>query len=411
MTVLISKKSQLKKILNTPLYLQVLVAIFLAVAFAIIFPGLTKNLKLGSDIFIKLIKMCIPLIIFFTITLSFIGDDDIKIGRLAVKSIIYFEIITTLAMIIGIASALIFLPGDGMHMTLEKLDKSDFGDIQKPKLNFSQFILNIIPSTVIEAFTNGEILPILLIAIIFGLILSKIKDQVSHSIKLLREGSKIVFLLINYIIKLAPIAVFCAISYTIGKYGLKSLSNMFEFVLLFYATCIFFIVVIFGMILALCRQNIFKLLNHLRSEILIVLGSSSSEVVLPNMLKKMEEFGCKKSVVNFVIPSGYAFNLDGTCIYFTMAILFIAQAFDIYLTIPQIVELLMVLLITSKGASAVVGSAFITLSATLAVMPTVPVEGMILILGIDRFMSEGRAVTNLIGNATAAVVMDRLQKK
>jgi aerobic C4-dicarboxylate transport protein len=406
-----TSKSPLKKILNTPLYLQVVLAMILAVFFAILFPGLTKNLKLGSDIFIKLIKMCIPLIIFFTITLSFISDDDIKIGRLAVKSIIYFEIITTLAMIIGIASALIFLPGDGIHMTLEKLDKSDFSNIQKPQANFSQFILKIIPSTILEAFTSGEILPVLLIAIIFGLILSKIKDQVSHSISLLREGSKIIFLLINYIIKLAPIAVFCAMSYTIGKYGLKSLSNMFEFVLLFYATCIFFIVVIFGIILALCRKNIFKLLNHLKSEILIVLGSSSSEVVLPNMLKKMEEFGCKKSVVNFVIPSGYAFNLDGTCIYFTMAILFIAQAFDIYLTIPQIVELVMVLLITSKGASAVVGSAFITLSATLAVMPTVPVEGMILILGIDRFMSEGRAVTNLIGNATAVVVMDRIEKK
>lgn len=384
---------------------------FLGVIFAVVFPELTKNLKLGSDIFIKLIKMCIPLIIFFTITLSFISDNDIKIGRLALKSIIYFEIITTLAMIIGIASALIFLPGDGIHMSLDKLDKSDFSNLQKPQVNFSEFILKIIPSTVIEAFTSGEILPILLIAIIFGLILSKIKDQVGHSINLLREGSKIIFLLINYIIKLAPIAVFCAMSYTIGKYGLKSLSNMFEFVILFYLTCIFFIVVIFGMILSLCRKNIFKLLNHLKSEILIVLGSSSSEVVLPNMLKKMEEFGCKKSVVNFVIPSGYAFNLDGTCIYFTMAILFIAQAFDIYLTIPQILELVMVLLITSKGASAVVGSAFITLSATLAVMPTVPVEGMILILGIDRFMSEARAVTNLIGNATAVVVMDQIEKK
>lgn len=410
MTVRLSR-GLLKIILNTSLYIQVLLAMFLGVIFAVVFPELTKNLKLGSDIFIKLIKMCIPLIIFFTITLSFISDNDIKIGRLALKSIIYFEIITTLAMIIGIASALIFLPGDGIHMSLDKLDKSDFSNLQKPQVNFSEFILKIIPSTVIEAFTSGEILPILLIAIIFGLILSKIKDQVGHSINLLREGSKIIFLLINYIIKLAPIAVFCAMSYTIGKYGLKSLSNMFEFVILFYLTCIFFIVVIFGMILSLCRKNIFKLLNHLKSEILIVLGSSSSEVVLPNMLKKMEEFGCKKSVVNFVIPSGYAFNLDGTCIYFTMAILFIAQAFDIYLTIPQILELVMVLLITSKGASAVVGSAFITLSATLAVMPTVPVEGMILILGIDRFMSEARAVTNLIGNATAVVVMDQIEKK
>lgn len=404
-------KKKLKINLKFPLYLQVLLAMILSVVFASMFPNLAKNMKLGSDIFVKLIKMCIPLVIFFTITLSFINDDDIKVGRLAVKSIIYFEIITTLAMLVGIASALIFAPGEGMHMTIEKLDKSDFSDIQKPKINFSQFILNIIPNTVVEAFTSGDILPVLLISIIFGLILAKIKDQVGHSINMLKEGSKIIFLVIGYIIKLAPIAVFCAMSFTIGKYGLKTLSNMLEFVLLFYATCIFFIVVIFGMILALCKKNIFKLLNHLKSEILIVLGSSSSEVVLPNMLKKMEEFGCKKSVVNFVIPSGYAFNLDGTCIYFTMAILFIAQAFDIYLTIPQIVELIMILLITSKGATAVVGSAFITLSATLAVMPTVPVEGMILILGIDRFMSEARAVTNLIGNASAVIVMDKIEKK
>lgn len=399
-----------KKLFKTPLYLQVLIALFLGILFAIFFPNIAKNLKLGSDIFIKLIKMCIPLVIFSTVTLSFINDDDVKVGRLAIKSIIYFEIITTLAMIIGIFSAIIFSPGSGIHMTLDKLDKTDFSEVQKPKSNFSQFILSIIPNSILEALTTGEIIPALFVAIIFGLILNHIKHQVPHTIDLIKESSKIIFKTIEFFIKLAPIAVFCAMAYTIGRYGLSAITNMLEFVLVFYATCIFFIFLVFGLILKCCKVNIFRLLNHIKSEILVVLGSSSSEVVLPNMLHKMEKFGCKKSVVSFVIPAGYAFNLDGTCIYFTMAILFIAQAFDIYLTIPQIIEVVLILLITSKGASAVVGSAFITLSATLAVMPTVPVEGMVLILGIDRFMSEARAVTNLIGNATAVVVMDKLEK-
>jgi aerobic C4-dicarboxylate transport protein len=392
------------------LYFQVIIAFVIATIFGIIFPERAQLMKPIGDAFIKLIKMCIPVIIFCTITSSFTSDNEIRVGRLFLKSLIYFEIITTVAMIFGISVAMFFSLGSELNIDVSTLDSSAISQYQKPKNNYTQFLLGIIPDTLIQAFVSGEILPAMLVSILSGFALLSIKKSAKNITILIEEISIFTFKLIEILIKLAPIGVFGAMSYTVGKYGFTSLLSLLKFTAFFYTSCVIFILLVFGTILKLCNVSIFKLLKHIREEIFVVLGTSSSETVLPNMLKKMQEFGCKKSIVSFVIPAGYAFNLDGTCIYFTMAIIFIANVFHIDLSWLQIFEIIFILLITSKGAAAVVGSAFITLATTLAVIPVIPIEGLVLILGIDRFMSEARAITNLIGNATATIVLDKLEK-
>jgi len=392
------------------LYFQVIIAFIIATIFGIVFPEKAQLMKPIGDAFIKLIKMCIPIIIFCTITSSFTTDHEVKVGRLFLKSIIYFEIITTIAMIFGISVAMFFSLGSELNIDVSKLDSSIISEYQKPKNNYTQFLLNIIPDTLIQAFVSGEILPAMLVSILSGFVLLSVKKSTKNIIIFIEEVSVFMFKLIGILIKLAPIGVFGAMSYTVGKYGFTSLVSLLKFTAFFYTSCIVFILLVFGTILKFCKINIFNLLRHIKEEIFVVLGTSSSETVLPNMLKKMQEFGCKKSVVSFVIPAGYAFNLDGTCIYFTMAIIFIANLFHIDLSWLQIFEIIFILLITSKGAAAVVGSAFITLATTLAVIPIIPIEGLVLILGVDRFMSEARAITNLIGNATATIVLDKWEK-
>ncbi len=398
-------KNNLKILKHT--YIQVLIAIALAIIFGIIEPTSAQAMKPFGDAFIKLIKMCIGPIIFCTIVGGFLGEKDLKIGRLSLKSLIYFEIITTLALIIGLLVAFFLKPGNGMNIHIATLDPALLQNFDRPKTSFAEFLVNIIPTTLLKAFVDGEILPILFVALIFGFTLAHIKDKVPNFIKSIEEFNLVVFRIISYIVKLAPIGAFGAMSFTVGKYGIASLFPLIKLMLTFYTTCILFIFIVFGIILKLCKTSIFKLLAHIKEEIFIVLGTSSSETVLPQMLKKMENFGCKKSIVGFVIPAGYSFNLDGTCIYFTMAIIFLAQALNIDLSIWQILQLMFVLLITSKGAAGVVGSAFITLAATLTVFPTIPLASLVLILGIDRFMSEARAITNLIGNATATVAISK----
>lgn len=298
-----------------------------------------------------------------------------------------------------------------MNIDVASLDQSALAAYTKPPSGFVEFLLNIIPTTVFEAFTKGEILPILLVAVLFGFALSAVKDQVSSVIRGIEELSEIMFKIISMIMKLAPIGAFGAMSYTVGKYGFAALLPLAKLMICFYLTCVFFVIVILGVILKLCGSSIFKLLSHIKEEIFLVLGTSSSESALPSVMKKMQQFGCPKSIVGLVIPTGYSFNLDGTCIYFTMAIIFIAQAFNIDLTIWQILTVIFILLFTSKGAAGVTGSGFITLAATLSMFDAIPIAGLVLILGIDRFMSEARAITNLIGNATACVAVSKWEKE
>jgi aerobic C4-dicarboxylate transport protein len=395
-----------------PLYLQVIVAIVLAVIFGLIFPQKAATLKPVGDIFIKLIKMCIPPIIFCTVVGSFVSEKDIKVGTLSIKSFIYFEVLTTIAMIIGLAVPIFFNTGKGLNIDLSQVDTSFIEQYKNNKGHgLADFILNIIPKTVFEAFISGEILPILFVSVLFGFVFAKIKKKIPTTILIIQDLTEIIFKLIEMIVKLSPIGAFGAMAYTVGKYGSASLLKLMAFTLLFWGTCLFFVIVVLGLILSIfCRKNIFKLIKHIKEELLVVLGTSSSETVLPAMINKMEKFGCRPSIVSFALPAGYAFNLDGTCIYFTMAIIFLSQVTNIDLSLMQMLQIVFVLLITSKGAAAVVGSAFVTLAATLTAIPVIPIETLAIIFGIDRFMSTGRALTNLVGNAVATVVLDKWHK-
>jgi aerobic C4-dicarboxylate transport protein len=401
-----------KLIKKFPLYLQVIFAIILAVLFGLIFPKQAEAFKPLGDIFIKLIKMCIPPIIFCTVVGSFVSEKNVKVGSLSLKSFIYFEVLTTFALIVGLSFAMFFDVGTGLDIPKDNLDTSFLEQFKHNQPHtFADFIINIVPKTVFEAFTSGEILPMLFISVLFGFVFSKVKKKIPTTIILIKDLEEIAFKLIEIIVKLSPFGAFGAMAYTVGKYGSKSIIKLFIFTGLFYGTCIFFVLVVLGSIMYfVCKKNIFTLIAHIKDEILVVLGTSSSETVLPAMIEKMEKFGCKQSVVSFALPAGYAFNLDGTCIYFTMAIIFLSQVFGIHLSWMQIFQVMFVLLITSKGAAAVVGSAFITLTATLSAIPVLPIESLAIIFGIDRFMSTGRAITNLIGNAVATVVLDKWQK-
>ncbi len=403
--------SYIAKKFSQHLYLQVLIAVALAIIFGSYAPNLAQSMKPLGDGFIKLIKMCIPPVIFCTIVIGIVGGTDLKkVGKVGLKTLIYFEVLTTLALIIGFVVAHFVKPGSGMNIDVSSLDVNAISSYIKPQSSFIDFLLNIIPTTIFQAFVSGEILPILLVAILFGFALSAVKEKSQTIIKSIHEISEILFKIISYIMKLAPIGAFGAMSYTIGKYGISSLLPLFKLMLCFYITCILFVIIVLGLILKVCGSSIFKLISHIKEEIFLVFGTSSSESALPGLMKKMEQFNCPKSIVGLVIPSGYSFNLDGTCIYFTMAIIFIAQAFNIELSMSHFLSMIFILLFTSKGAAGVTGSGFITLAATLSVIHEIPLAGLTLILGIDRFMSEARAVTNLIGNATATVVISKWEK-
>ncbi len=394
------------------LYIQVLIAVILAIIFGITYPDAAQSMKPLGDGFIKLIKMCIAPIIFCTIVGGIIGGSSLSaVGRVGIKTILYFEILTTIALIIGLTIAHFIKPGSGMNIDASTIDASALSAYIKPSSTFTEFLLNIIPTTIFKAFTEDNILSIVFIAVIFGAALASMKDRAQSVITGIEELSHIFFKIINFIMKLAPIGAFGAMSYTIGKYGALSLLPLAKLMICFYITCALFIIIILGAVMKLCKSSIFKLLAHIKEEIFLTLSTSSSESALPNLMKKMEKFGCEKSIVGIVIPSGYSFNLDGTCIYFTMAILFIAQAFNIDLSLREILTMMLVLLVTSKGAAGVTGSGFVTLAATLSVLHTIPLAGLALILGIDRFMSEARAVTNLVGNAVATVAISHNTKK
>jgi aerobic C4-dicarboxylate transport protein len=390
------------------LYVQVLLAIAGGILLGYFDPGFGASLRPLGDAFIKLIKMLIGPIIFTTIVAGIGGMGDLKaVGRVGLKALIYFEFVTTLALIIGLVVANAFTPGAGIHATVASLDATTIANYTKAAENLStvDWLLHLIPTTFASAFTGGDVLQVLLISLLFGSALAALGERGKTVVALLHDVAKVFFVMVNHIAKVAPIAAFGAMAFTVGKFGLGSLASLAELMACVYLTCFLFIVVVLGGICRWSGFSLWKLVRYLREEILIVVGTSSSEAALPGLMTKLERAGCGKAVVGVVVPSGYSFNLDGTCIYLTMAALFIAQATDTPLSLGQQLGLLAVLLLTSKGAAGVTGSGFITLAATLAATGTVPVAGMALILGVDRFMSEARAVTNFIGNAVATIVV------
>nr|WP_250207744.1 dicarboxylate/amino acid:cation symporter [Curvibacter sp. CHRR-16] len=401
--------------MTSKLYFWVLLAIVAGALFGHFEAETAVKLKPLGDAFISLIKMLISPIIFCTVVLGIAGAGDMKkVGRVGGKAILYFEVVSTIALVIGLVVVNVLKPGAGFNVDPATLDAKAVEKYAKQASEQStvDFLLHIIPKTFTDAFTgNGDLLQVLLLAVLFGYAMvhmGKAQSPVKHFIE---EVSHIFFAMMNAIMKLAPIGAGAAMAFTIGKYGIGSLKPLIALMGAFYLTCLLFVLLVLGLIAKLVGFNILRFIAYIKDELLTVLGTSSSESALVSLMDKLEKLGCSKSVVGLVVPSGYSFNLDGTNIYMTMAALFIAQAMNIDLTLQQQLTILLVAMLTSKGASGVTGAGFITLAATLAVVPSVPVAGLALILGIDRFMSEARALTNFIGNGVATVVVSRWEKE
>jgi len=394
---------------NHRLYLWVLLAIFAGGLFGYLDTVHAVALKPIGDGFINLIKMLIAPVVFCSIVLGIAGAGDMKkTGRVGIKALIYFEVISTFALAIGLLVVNLIKPGKGFNIDPTTLDtKAVAGYVkQAAEQNVADFILHIIPKTFTDAFTgSGDLLQVLLVSVLFGVALQQLGTAGKSVYVLIEACSHIFFAMMNVIMKLAPLGAGAAMAFTLGKYGVSALKPLAVLMGSFYLACGLFVCTVLGSIAAMAGFNIFKLLNYIKAELLLVLGTSSSESALVPLIKKLEKLGCSPSVVGLVVPSGYSFNLDGTNIYLTMAALFMAQALNIDLSISDQLSLLAVAMLTSKGASGVTGAGFITLAATLAVVPAIPVAALSLILGIDRFMSEARALTNLIGNAVASIVI------
>ena len=395
------------------LYFQVLLAIVLGGAIGHYYPEIGQSLKPLGDAFIKLVKMVIAPVIFLTVVTGIAGMRDLeKVGRVAVKALVYFLIFSTLALIVGLIVANVVQPGAGMNIdpaTL-KTDKVAEYAAKAHDQSIVGFLLHIIPDTVVGAFAEGEILQVLLISILFGLSLTLVGEPARPVVDFLELVAQAFFKFVHIVMKAAPLGAFGAFAFTIGKYGIASVANLAMLVGTFYLTSALFVIVVLGAVGIANGFSIFSLIRYLKAELLLVLGTSSSEAALPSLIEKLEKAGCPKSVVGLVVPLGYSFNLDGTNIYMTLAALFIAQATGVHLSWEQQALLLGVAMLSSKGAAGVTGAGFITLAATLSVVPSVPVAGMALILGVDRFMSECRALTNFTGNAVAAIVVSRWER-
>lgn len=403
-----SKDVHMKKNIFKSLYFQVLMAITLGVLLGHFYPDLGAQMKPLGDGFVKLIKMIIAPVIFCTVVTGIAGMESMKaVGRTGAIALLYFEIVSTIALIIGLVVVNVVQPGAGMNVDPATLDAKAVAVYaeQASQQGIIPFLLDIIPGSVIGAFASGNILQVLLFAVLFGFALHRLGEKGQLIFNVIESFSNVIFGIINMIMRLAPLGAFGAMAFTIGKYGVGTLVQLGQLILCFYLTCILFVVVVLGTIARANGFSIFKFVNYIKEELLIVLGTSSSESALPRMLDKMERLGCKKSVVGLVIPTGYSFNLDGTSIYLTMAAVFIAQATNAHMDIMHQITLLVVLLLSSKGAAGVTGSGFIVLAATLSAVGHLPVAGLALILGIDRFMSEARALTNLVGNGVATVVV------
>ncbi|MDR2298826.1 MAG: dicarboxylate/amino acid:cation symporter [Comamonas sp.] len=392
------------------LYFQVIVAIVLGALLGYFSPELAAKFKPLGDAFIKLVKMIIAPVIFLTIVTGIAGMTHLRVvGRVFVKTMVYFLFFSTLALVVGLVIAKLVQPGAGMHINVAELDQSAVKGYvtQSHDMSLIGFLMDVIPKTLVSPLVGDNILQVLFVAVLFGIALASVGDAGRPILSFLESLTAPVFKLVGILMKAAPLGAFGAIAFTIGKFGIESLVNLAWLVGTFYLTSIFFVVVILGVVAHFCGFSILKLIRYLKAELLLVLGTSSSESALPSLMQKMEKAGCSKSVVGLVVPTGYSFNLDGTNIYMTLASLFIAQATDTHLTLGHEIALLLVAMLSSKGAAGVTGAGFITLAATLAVVPEIPIAGMALILGVDRFMSECRSLTNFMGNAVATVVISK----
>ncbi|ABS67019.1 dicarboxylate/amino acid:cation symporter [Xanthobacter versatilis] len=392
------------------LYFQVIIAIIAGILLGHFYPDVGASLKPLGDAFIKLVKMVIAPVIFLTVVTGIAGMRDLaKVGRVAGKAMIYFITFSTLALLIGLVVANVVQPGSGLNIDPKSLDPKAVAGYaaQAHDSTIIGFLMNIIPTTPISALASGDILQVLFFAVLFGIALGGVGEAGEPVMKILNSASAAMFRLVAILMKAAPLGAFGAMAFTIGKYGIGSVANLAMLIVTFYITAALFIFVVLGLVARYNGFSLWKLLKYIREELLLVLGTSSSEAALPGLMLKMERAGCAKSVVGLVIPTGYSFNLDGTNIYMTLAALFIAQATGIHLSFEEQILLLLVAMLSSKGAAGITGAGFITLAATLSVVPSVPVAGLALILGIDRFMSECRAITNFIGNAVATIVVAR----
>ena len=400
----------MKKVFSN-LTFQVIVAIVLGVVVGIVFPAFAPSARLISKTFINMISMLIAPIIFFTIVLGIARMGDMKkVGRVGGKALLYFEIITTIAIAIGLVVANIMRPGDGVVAPAAKAAKGA-APFVTDSLNWLEFITHIVSPNIFDSFAKGEILQILFFAILFGFGLSKLGDSGVPVIKTFQRISDILFNMMKFVMKLAPVGAFGGMAFTIGNYGIDTLLPMGKIMFTVYLTCILFIFVILNLICYLYKFSLWQYLKYIRQEILVVLGTSSSESVLPAMMVKMEKFGCSRSVVGLVIPTGYSFNLDGTSIYLSAALIFLTQVFNVELDLWQQITAMGILMVTSKGAAGVTGSGFIVLSTTLVSLKIMPIDNIAILLGVDRFMSEARSITNLIGNGIATVVVAKSEKQ
>jgi len=392
------------------LYFQVLVAVTLGILVGWAWPAFGASLKPLGDAFIRLVKMIITPVIFLTVVTGIAGMRDLgAFGRIAAKALGYFLVVSTLALLVGLLVANVVEPGAGLNVDVAKLDTAKVATYvgEAKETTITHFLLGIIPDTMFSAFTSGEILQVLLVSILFGIALALLGDRGDRLLDGLRTMTAVIFRVVHILMYAAPIGAFGAMAFTIGQYGIGTLANLAALILTFYATAIAFILIVLGLIARAAGFSIFALIRYIKDELLLVLGTSSSESAMPLLMEKLEVVGVPKPIVGLVVPAGYSFNLDGTNIYMSLAALFIAQATNTHLSVGEQALLMAVAILSSKGAAGVTGSGFIVLAATLSVVPSVPVAGMALILGIDRFMSECRSLTNFIGNAVATIVVAR----
>jgi aerobic C4-dicarboxylate transport protein len=409
-----ARPSAKKKPFYLTLWGQVLIGVALAIVFGYFYPAKATQMRPLGDGFIRLITMIITVIIFCTVVSGIAGMENLKkVGRIGGKALLYFEIVSTLALLVGMVVGNVTHPGSGFNVnpaTLDARSVADYAGAAKQQ-SVTDFLMNIIPTTMVDAFARGNILQVLLVAILFGFALAIVGERSKPVVELFDALTHAVFGVVNILMRLAPIGAFGAMAFTVGRYGIASLGPLAKLIATFYVTCILFVFVIFGLIAWAVGFNIIRFLLYIKEEIILVLATSSSDPALPTLMAKMEKLGCSKSLVGLVVPTGYTFNTDGSSLYMTMAALFVAQATNIHLTVGQQLTIFAVAVLTSKGASGVTGAAFIALVGTLMVIPTIPVAGMALVVGIDRFMSMFRAVVNMIGNGVATLVVARWERE
>ncbi|MDR7071483.1 aerobic C4-dicarboxylate transport protein [Fictibacillus barbaricus] len=403
----------MKKSIFKNLTFQVLTAIAIGILVGLIWPEAGKQMKPVGDTFINAVKMVIAPIIFLTIVLGIAKMGDMKkVGKVGGKAFIYFEVVTTLALIIGLIVVNVLKPGAGLDFDkLQKGDVSQYTSNGGGKIDWIEFFTHIVPSNMVDAFAKGDILQVLFFSVLFGVALTALGDKGKIIIEFFDKLLNVFFKIVGYIMKAAPLGAFGAMAFTIGNFGLESLLPLGKLMMSVYITMFLFVFIVLNIICKMNGFSLWKYLKFIKEELLIVLGTSSSESVLPRMMNKMEKFGCSKSVVGLVIPTGYSFNLDGTSIYLSMAVVFLAQVFNIDLSLTQQITIIAILMFTSKGAAAVTGGGFIVLASTLSAMSVIPVEGLALLLGVDRFMSEARAIVNLIGNGIATIVVSKSENE